>query len=333
MPNYNWNTSSQPATGSIAMYTFLATALLAGWTDTKDSDGTTYAPAGGQVTSGNAGAHGLGNNSAWFVISNGTAQYCVQRGTTNQVWRIKYSPLAGFSGGAPGATQVPSATDETVFLGGGTDAAPTFANLFPADNTYRYNVACGKVVANWAFWMVTWTLGNAGSTGMAWSREVMTAGTYPTTGGAGAGDTDPVAHYLQPSSAGQAPFAPASMTDQGTNVKASFWSGAAMVYQSAGLRPYYDVTDGRYAAPGQSGGNGNDGVNSFTGKDELLPVYWGRNALLSAPNGPKGIGSMGYFDTVFRANADTVSVASPTAKDFIYLSGMCLPWDGTSPVI
>jgi hypothetical protein len=324
MANYTWNTSTNPATGSVAMYAFLAAMIASGWADTKDSDGTTYAPAGGQITGGAAGAHGLGNASAWFVISNGTRQYCVQRSAANDTqWRIKYSPAAGFTGGAPAATQVPSATDEVVLLGAGTDAAPTYATLFATNGSYRLNICAGKVAALWCFYMMTWPLGNAGGNGMLWASEVMSAGTYP------AADTDHQANILQVTIN---PWSQVNLSLASNNVKG--YVGGLLPANWVSIRPaqYYDGVGGFQAAPAQVGTNG-DGVNAWTGNDDLLPIYYGRPSNVAAPTGYKGLSSMGYFDTVARANADTVSVASPTAKDFIWMNGICIPWDGSSPII
>ena len=68
----------------------------------------------------------MANTSAWFRISNPDGvEYVCQRGINNLQWRVKVSPTVGFTGGSPGATQVPSATDEGIVLGGGTDASPS----------------------------------------------------------------------------------------------------------------------------------------------------------------------------------------------------------------
>jgi hypothetical protein len=124
---YVFTVNQSPATGSLAMWNFVAALIAQGWTKLADSDGTTYSNVGTQVTGGNAGAHGLGNQYAWVVLRDpsgaGGREYCIQNTFSNNLyWRIKYSQSAGFVGGAPSATQVPSATDETVPFGSGTDA-------------------------------------------------------------------------------------------------------------------------------------------------------------------------------------------------------------------
>jgi hypothetical protein len=172
--SYSFSTNNSPATGAIAMYTLLSTLITATWTKPKDSDGTTYSSSGVRITGGGSGANGLANNSAWFVVSapNGR-QFCIQRGTTNQAWKIKYSKAAGFVGGSPSATQVPSATDEQVIVGGGTDASPTFYTLFGSDNSYRMSCGCGNSAVGYAFFMTGWLNGSMGVGTFAFMLDVM----------------------------------------------------------------------------------------------------------------------------------------------------------------
>jgi hypothetical protein len=326
MANYNWSTNQSPATGAIAMYTLLATFIAAGWADVKDSDGTTYAPAGGQITSGAAGANGLANSLAWFVVAGGGRQYCVQRSSaSNAQWRIKYSFAAGFTGGTPGAARVPSATDEVVLLGGGTDAAPTFATLYQVDGTYRMNCCVGKLagLVSSVFYQMCWPNGTPSGTGMLWFCDIMSAGTYPTPN-----DTDPSVQCLQTN---LNPWVASNLVQTNGGLRAMFWNGSAQQFQSLNAYPLFEPNTVRYSAPAISSGQG-DGPNSYTGKDDLIPVPYGRPTNLTVPNGFKGIGSLFYWGTVFRSNADVVSVATPTARDWLWMNGSLVPWDGSIPV-
>lgn len=45
--------------------------------------------------------------------------------------RVLYSPRLGFVGGSPSPSRVPTAADQRTWIGGGTDAAPTYENLLP----------------------------------------------------------------------------------------------------------------------------------------------------------------------------------------------------------
>ncbi len=110
---YTFSTGNTPATGAVAMWTLINTMVSAGWLVKADSDGSTYNATGGQVTGGASGAHGLGNNSAWVriqspLVGGNTRELTIQRGTTDVIWRLKYSCNKKFSGGAPAATVTPS---------------------------------------------------------------------------------------------------------------------------------------------------------------------------------------------------------------------------------
>lgn len=137
-----YNINLTPSTGANAVFNIMAWLAAQSWTIPTSSDGLTYNPSGQQITTSGAGAGGMSNLDAWWVgqIPGGSKAFCFQRGSTNQLWRVKYSPNNGFIVGSPTATVTPTATDQVVILGGGTDAAPTFANLFAGDGTYRLEI-------------------------------------------------------------------------------------------------------------------------------------------------------------------------------------------------
>lgn len=131
-------TVSTPATGDAAMRTFLAQALAAGWTVPSSSDGLTYNASGNQITT-DSGAGSFANAGAWARLQQpgGGREILVQRGSTSVLWRVLYS-VAPFSGGSPGATRCPTATNQQFLLGGGTDASPTYATLLGTNATYSW---------------------------------------------------------------------------------------------------------------------------------------------------------------------------------------------------
>jgi hypothetical protein len=158
-----YSVNNTPATGAVAMYTLVALLITAGWTKVKDSDGTTYSSSGTQVTSGAAGANGLGNNSAWvnMKMPGSNKSYTIQRNAAgvNTTWRIVYSPSVGFTSGTPSATQVPSASDGIIMLGGGTDAAPSFNALYQTDGGYRLECAADNA-SPYGFWSIGFPTGS-----------------------------------------------------------------------------------------------------------------------------------------------------------------------------
>lgn len=132
-----------PATGAIAIFSLKQAAKVAGHTVPSSGDASTYNSSGDQITTGASGAGGMANVRAWFRLYDATTghEWCFQRTSGNQSWRIKFSASARFVGGSPNANTVPSATDEQVLCGSGTDASPTGATVLPTDNTYRFH--CG----------------------------------------------------------------------------------------------------------------------------------------------------------------------------------------------
>jgi hypothetical protein len=135
-----------PATFAEAIFRLKQLLKTAGWIHQASSDGTTFTTTPGNVndaiTSAGIGAGGMENSLAWFVLQQpgGTRQFCFQIDTTT-TWYIKLSVSAGFTGGTPSATEVPSATDEIVLVGLGPDAGPTFEAipLYP-DGQQTFNI-------------------------------------------------------------------------------------------------------------------------------------------------------------------------------------------------
>lgn len=187
-----------PSTGAVAVWNIIQTLKQAGWTQVEDADGTTYSSSGAQVTGGASGAHGLGNNGAWVRLRDpgGTHEISIQRGTTDLVWRVKWSHSARFTGGSPGATRVSSATDEQIVngVGGGTDASPTFTTIFGTNNTYKLHVGA-DMVAPYDWWWVAMDNTTGANNRKGWFLN-MASGSYPSAdvapyivdfGGSGAG--------------------------------------------------------------------------------------------------------------------------------------------------
>jgi len=98
------------------------------WSVPRSSDGTTYGESD-LITD----ASKIVANAWWVVQSTSGQSWCLQAinlGGTTATWRVKHSRAAGFTGGAPSSTVTPSAADELVVRGGGTDAAPTGEIVF-----------------------------------------------------------------------------------------------------------------------------------------------------------------------------------------------------------
>lgn len=107
-----FSVNNSPATCCIAVFDLKTLLKTAGWTVPQSSDGLTYNGSGDQISHGGAGANGMDNASAWFVVQmpGSSRSFCLQRYNSSgygSYWRVKYSKAAGFTGGTPGVTQTP----------------------------------------------------------------------------------------------------------------------------------------------------------------------------------------------------------------------------------
>ncbi len=78
------------------------------------------------------------------------------------------------------------------------------------------------------------------------------------------------------------------------------------------------------------------GVDAYSGKDSVFPVFFGRLIANSAPTGPKGQSTALKWCSNPRNTGDTLSVLS--TKDYYCVMGtspycIAIPWDGTTPTV
>lgn len=143
---------SSPATGAVAVDALIDTLLAAGWRITRWSDATTYTDATGAPLavnpygSGGSGAGNLGNTSAWFTVraSDSSREWLFQRNASDAAWTINRSK-AGFVGGSPAATTLPTATDATPLFTAASAFTATPGRLFiSADDAdgYGWRLMC-----------------------------------------------------------------------------------------------------------------------------------------------------------------------------------------------
>lgn len=308
-----------PATGSAAMFDLKTQLKSAGWTVKASSDATTYNSSGDQITSGSSGANGWANTNAWARIQSpdGYREFTIQRGTTNVLWRIKYSRLAKFTGGSPGTTQTASATDEAIIVGGGTDAAPTFATFFAADASYRWNIGTDNATP-YTFWSGAFATGGGTPTGVLCLEYFLAAeptdthlhmvvSCHNTNGLTNASLS------LQTRTAGSTvrSLTTVAAVSPATNVDVA----AAAYYVANGATVIYP-----------DGGS----TNPISIKDEILPILWARGSGVANP-GYKGVGSILKWTSINRSTGDTLTVS--TTRDRIVYGSCSFPWDGSTPTV
>ncbi len=137
------------------------------WTIPTSANGLVYAQSGDVIDE----AADLANANAWYVArSQGytdidTVYYtelCIQTDGGRGL-RVKVSCRSGFTGGLPSPTRTPSAVDEVYWLGGGSDASPTFTNFWPSSG----NRMQGYVdETDERQWFVTYPVGGAAATAL-----------------------------------------------------------------------------------------------------------------------------------------------------------------------
>ncbi len=296
---YHFPTSpalSTPATGAAAIFLLKSTMKAAGFTIGPSSDGTT-AGGGDVLSTGAAGAGGLGNALAYFVATAPSGeQFCFQRGASNQVWYVKSSPGGFFTGG--NATQVPTASDQEIWIGLGPDSAPTFAQWFNAiDGAYSYSCCVQDVAPH--FWdsFAFVTLGGPAIHAVAW--DGIQAGTGVST------DADRHVGYANVAQGFEFDIANAGYL-HGT------WAGA--VAALAGVSwPFYP-------------GNGFN-PDSATGKDDAYPLVF-----FDPQVAQKGAAAtLLWLATGNAANPRSTgkTFTLTTAGDHILVGFCLLPWDGS----
>jgi len=316
-----------PATSCVGMYTARTRIISGGgWTSVKDSDASAYSSAGTQLSSGASGAGGFGNDRAWFVIQHSSGvQWCVQVVSVSSItYRVKVSPSAGFTT-SPSATQTPSASDELVIWGAGTDASPTGAQLFPTDNTYRLECEAESTYGGWSV--------HAFPTGGGATRTVIRHDpltSYPTT------DAAPwvfrCAYHASntmddlSSSTYCAGYATASYTaSSGLPVKRCQHGTGSAAWRPVGMLTYQLVGLGAVSA--------NElGTEPYGSTETPLPVYYVRRG--GTQGGVIGVSSQIQYGTVStsRASGDVLTVAGSPTTYQQRTDTAWTPWAGTTVV-
>lgn len=304
-----------PATGAVAMYIFKEFLKQLGWTVQSSADGSSYSADSDIITSGNSGANGFGNNSAWFCARDpsGLREMVVQRGTGNTTWRMKWSHVARFTGGSPSATVPPTATDQQMVAG--TDV-PAYITLWAADAGYKLHM--GGDTADGSFWLVAANTG-AASTAKQLIYTPLLSGSYP------AEDTAPYVVQMA-----NATWTAANMGSLTVN------TGGAQGYYKYGLSGEawvnYRVYPIGFSTAGTALLANGVPVNAYTGGDNIFPAM----AMRLAADGTAGIKgfiptSHSYMDAQSRASGDVVDVGS---SRYAVFNGYVVRWPaGVTPVI
>jgi len=331
--------------------------VSAGWTYRASGDGLSGYNATGKVftsTNGASGATvalGWGNPGAWARIRDpgGTREFVVQHDgvTTGLSMRLKYSPSAKFTGGTPSATVTPSATDEKLVRGGGTDGAPTYGTWVS-----NLSVAAGPVIfmgaamgsAPYGFWFCGQ---QQGGTNQHISTGTRTANLLFDPVLSVVEDPDPYVLMSSAQNGFVATTATQSALDTNYTLNTAGSTNAYLAVMSADGTQWLNVhpaafTVGGYNATSHGAsiiGSVNAGSSilnpsSFSGKTEMLPVPYLRTQLISGTTtmtqiaGMKGWSTLTRWSTGYRSPFEL-----DNSKNWICVGSFWVPWDGVSQPI
>ncbi len=319
-----------PTSGSHLMYELKTLLMAAGWILKGNGDGSTnfsnvadntVTPAGTDyITSTTAASV---NRNWWRVrMANTTAEFVFQHNNASvqHQWRIKFSPT-GFVGGTPSATQVPSATDEVVLCGGGTDASPSYTQIFSTtDGSYRTNIMC-QDAAPYGFWMACFPNGGGSPNGGMMLDPVAQAN---------GADTFQYVVYLSQSNGNAYRMSSGALdftTENGASSPRAYLSTTLSAANFVSVLP---LSTGFFGASTNTM-SGFLGTNVFDSKDTLLATPYVRRSALVAPVGHKGFSTFMRLYSGPRLTGDTVSES--TTRDRIIIGEVALPWDGSTPLV
>ena len=296
--------------GSEALWRHKEMLVSAGWAVQASSDGTTYSGADDLITQGQSGANGMENDLAWFRLASpdGAREFTAQTVSASaQTFRVKYTVGDTFTIGGS-ITETPSASDEYIIKGGGTDASPTGTAWHHTGNGSDgsdFFVGVAETVYPYRFYGCTLDNAYPQSSGSLWAFDAVDT---PT------GDTDPFVVLIGTAGVnGQWARGTMDTVAGSTDCWAMFdHGGGSETLQRVALQLYTDS------------GDVNDNVNS---KRDLAPLLWAREDARADPDGVKGWSTlllhMLQVNTLPRTEQFTVG--SETRK-YLRRQDFALPW-------
>lgn len=322
MPAQPITSFSTPSNGTAAFFTFITTALSAGWVITSWSDATTYT-TGVSLTSNpfggsGSGAGNLGNASAWWLMRSGdsTRWWLFQR-STDANWTI-YRGTDAFVGGSPSATVIPTSTTQALH----TSAAPgAFWNATPG----RLIISCDAAAdATYGWTMYTVVIGG-GNVCTILQDDKFATGTYPS------GDTDPVVSLGYFNGTGHTALnflVYSSSTDIGFHRYRNGLAGTGNT--RINYAAIYNPNGPAINAPPQSA-SVQVGPEAITGLEVAPRILIYADGATSNTKGYAGMTGRQRWSTVSgRANGQTLTDGT---NYWIFMCGVWVLWDSSTPTI
>jgi hypothetical protein len=209
---------------------------------------------------------------------------------------------------------VPSATDEQVFWGAGTDAAPSFSALFTTSD-FIWQCGASDDPDSCGFWAVGY---NSGSSPKCVIWQLPLAGVPE--------DPDPYLYrcvYNQNGGLCHYSTMYYSVSPLANNQKGYLAKGRPS--EAFVPIPFTALwTSDGVVVPGNTNNPHND-------KEDLIPMCAVRSTASGSPAGLKGIAKWAYWTCPLRSNGDTVSLS--TDRERIIVGHMSLPSNGSVPTV
>ena len=302
---------------------------LGGWQVTQSGTGTsgTFSTNSDLITSASV----FNNTNAWYCIAHPTLDgyrrfFCIQVGSSGYQFRVKLS-WTGFSTGSPSATRVPSAADEQVIWGSGTDASPTFVSyLSYALNDPVHNFIIGDVSEGYAFYAFTCLSATGGASSLMFMDKL--SQTHPL-------DIDPYQYFMYGTNNPPDYLLNSSvnhlMASTVSNTKLYVW-----VRKGYSNQKFQKCNIGLHSVgAGSTNGQvpvGSIGSNVYDGKDMSLPMM---TFVTKAINSSLGVSNetcyKGKSINVRLSCTSRISMDTSDSNTKIHFGVLIFPWNGTTP--
>lgn len=295
------------------------------WKGSGSGSGGAYSATGSVFTQSvpwDAGTNGFGNSGAWgrVQLADGTREVTVQHSAHASIVqiRIKASLASRFTSGSPSATVTPSAADETLVCGSGTDGSPTYYAVSSGDVRTGTLIAWADKASPYGFWLSSLDP-LSGYPQLLIYRDPCVS--------TSASDPDPYVWSVSNSTVTQGY---AGSAKQLSSAPAEF-SGIA-VTQARMSTSFVYVEPQTPAYLSSDGATWNCAVASLGVSHPGrfvpgFPCYYSRNTYDAAPKGPKGIGTL--FTWKLTAVSSNQSASRVSANDSMVLGDCLFVWNGT----
>ena len=313
-----------PTSGAHLMYELKTLLLSAGWILKGNGDGTSFDQVADTGTTPvttdyiTSTAKAAINSSWWRVRMAGTApqtEFVLQHNASGNhyQWSIRFSPSAGFVTGGS-ATVAPTSTDEVALCA-------AYTQILAADGSYRANLMADSA-SPYGFWLAAFPNGG-GNPNAGFMLDPLTD--------TNSLDVHKYAVYLSQSNGAAYRTGLAGALDfsagAGGNLPRGYLSATLTSGNFVGLMPQALAFSGANTTPFP----GYAGPNAFDHKETLIAPAYVRKTALAAPRGYKGFSSLMRWASTTRSTGAALDQA--TARDWIMMGEVALPWDGSYPLV